>query len=149
MQNKANFRKAQMNVKPYNTTYYENIANWTLGENKPNQTQFPNPHFCTHFFEYFQTFSNIFEYFTQSFEYFQTFSNVFERFFLTYFAQTPQLDKPTPIFTLKTNIAPKNNLKKPYFSPNHDIFSLLLLITNLQSRRRNKMGRFCFKRRPV
>ena len=25
-----------MNVTPYNTTYYENISNWTLGENKPN-----------------------------------------------------------------------------------------------------------------
>jgi hypothetical protein len=25
-----------MNVNLYNTTDYENIANWTLGENKPN-----------------------------------------------------------------------------------------------------------------
>ncbi len=25
-----------MNVNPYNTTDYENKANWTLGENKPN-----------------------------------------------------------------------------------------------------------------
>ncbi len=25
-----------MTVKPYNTTDYENIANWTLGQNKPN-----------------------------------------------------------------------------------------------------------------
>ncbi len=25
-----------MNVNPYNTTYYENIAYWTLGQNKPN-----------------------------------------------------------------------------------------------------------------
>jgi len=36
MQNKPNFLDAQMNVSPYNTTYYENISNWTLGENKPN-----------------------------------------------------------------------------------------------------------------
>jgi len=36
MQNKANFRKSQMNVNPYNARDYENIANWTLGENKPN-----------------------------------------------------------------------------------------------------------------
>jgi len=36
MQNKPNFSKSQMNVSPYNTTDYENIANWTLGENKPN-----------------------------------------------------------------------------------------------------------------
>ncbi len=40
MQNKANFLKSQMNVYPYNTTVYENKSNWTLGENKPNQTQF-------------------------------------------------------------------------------------------------------------
>jgi len=25
-----------MNVNPYNTRDYENIANWTLGESKPN-----------------------------------------------------------------------------------------------------------------
>ena len=36
MQNKPNFRKAQMNVRPAITMDYENIANWTLGENKPN-----------------------------------------------------------------------------------------------------------------
>jgi hypothetical protein len=29
-----------MNVNPYNTTVYENKSNWTLGENKPKQTQF-------------------------------------------------------------------------------------------------------------
>ena len=28
-----------MNVNPYNTTDYENKSNWTLGENKPKQTQ--------------------------------------------------------------------------------------------------------------
>jgi len=36
MQNKANFRKAKMNVTSLITVDYENIANWTLGENKPN-----------------------------------------------------------------------------------------------------------------
>ncbi len=36
MQNKPNFRKSQMNVKLYNTTYYERKRNWILGENKPN-----------------------------------------------------------------------------------------------------------------
>ena len=36
MQNKPNFPKSQMNVNPYKTTDYENIANWTLGQNKPN-----------------------------------------------------------------------------------------------------------------
>jgi len=36
MQNKPNFQKSQMNVNPYITTDYENISNWTLGENKPN-----------------------------------------------------------------------------------------------------------------
>jgi len=36
MQNKPNFRKSQMNLKSYNTKDYENIANWTIGQNKPN-----------------------------------------------------------------------------------------------------------------
>jgi len=36
MQNKPNFRKSQMNVSIYLQTAYENISNWTLGENKPN-----------------------------------------------------------------------------------------------------------------
>ena len=39
-QNKPNFRKAKMDVSIYYTEVYENIANWTLGENKPKQTQF-------------------------------------------------------------------------------------------------------------
>jgi len=41
MQNKPNFRKSQMNVKTYNTRAYENKHNWTIGQNKPNQSQFP------------------------------------------------------------------------------------------------------------
>ncbi len=36
MQNKPNFRKSQMNVSIFSQMAYENIANWTLGENKPN-----------------------------------------------------------------------------------------------------------------
>jgi len=40
MQNKPNFRKSQVNVNLYNTTDYENKSNWTLGENKANQSQF-------------------------------------------------------------------------------------------------------------
>jgi len=36
MQNKANFRKSQMNVSTVSTKDYENISDWTLGENKPN-----------------------------------------------------------------------------------------------------------------
>ncbi len=36
MQNKPNFWKSQMNVTSLITVDYENIANWTLGENKPN-----------------------------------------------------------------------------------------------------------------
>ncbi len=31
-----------MNLTSLITVDYENIANWTLGENKPNQTQFQN-----------------------------------------------------------------------------------------------------------
>jgi len=41
MQNKPNFLDTKMNVSTANTKEYENISNWTLGENKPNQTQFP------------------------------------------------------------------------------------------------------------
>ncbi len=41
MQNKPNFRKSQMNVNIYYTEIYENISDWTLGQNKPKQTQFP------------------------------------------------------------------------------------------------------------
>ncbi len=40
MQNKPNFQKSQMNVNLYNTMDYERKRNWTLGQNKPNQTQF-------------------------------------------------------------------------------------------------------------
>jgi len=39
MQNKANLQKSQMNVRSLITMDYENIANWTLGENKPKQSQ--------------------------------------------------------------------------------------------------------------
>jgi len=47
MQNKANLRKAKMNISSVLTVDYENKYNWTLGENKPNsnpiQTQYePN-----------------------------------------------------------------------------------------------------------
>ena len=41
MQNKPNLLDAQMNVSSILTTDYENKSNWTLGENKPNQSQFP------------------------------------------------------------------------------------------------------------
>ena len=36
MQNKPNFRKSQMNVTIFSTKDYENISDWTLGQNKPN-----------------------------------------------------------------------------------------------------------------
>jgi len=36
MQNKANFQKSQMDVSFYSIKFYENISDWTLGENKPN-----------------------------------------------------------------------------------------------------------------
>ena len=48
MQNKANFPDTQMNVNKVLTKDYDNISNWTLGENEPktnpikaNQSQFP------------------------------------------------------------------------------------------------------------
>ncbi len=40
MQNKPNFRKSQMNVSAFSKIAYENKSNWTLGENKPKQSQF-------------------------------------------------------------------------------------------------------------
>ena len=40
MQNKPNLLNNQMNVTSFYTVDYENIANWTLGENKPKQSQF-------------------------------------------------------------------------------------------------------------
>ncbi len=40
MQNKPNFQKSQMNLSIYSTTDYERKRNWTLGENKPNLSQF-------------------------------------------------------------------------------------------------------------
>jgi len=43
MQNKANLPDAQMNVSSLATMDYENISDWTLGENKANQSQFQNP----------------------------------------------------------------------------------------------------------
>ncbi len=36
MQNKPNLRKSQMNVNPYNTTYYENKLQRKVRKNKPN-----------------------------------------------------------------------------------------------------------------
>jgi len=36
MQNKPNFQKSQMNVTSFSQKDYENISDWTLGENKPN-----------------------------------------------------------------------------------------------------------------
>ncbi|GAH21052.1 unnamed protein product, partial [marine sediment metagenome] len=41
MQNKPNLLDAQMNVTSFHTVDYENKSNWTLGKNKPNQSQFP------------------------------------------------------------------------------------------------------------
>jgi hypothetical protein len=36
MQNKPNFRKSQMNVNIFSTMDYENLSDWTIGQNKPN-----------------------------------------------------------------------------------------------------------------
>ncbi len=36
MQNKPNFQKSQMNVSIFSKKDYENISDWTLGQNKPN-----------------------------------------------------------------------------------------------------------------
>jgi hypothetical protein len=39
MQNKANLRKSQIDVTLIMARDYENKLKWTLGENKPNQSQ--------------------------------------------------------------------------------------------------------------
>jgi len=44
MQNKANFLDVQMNLTSLITVDYENIANWTLGENKPNTNPISEKH---------------------------------------------------------------------------------------------------------
>ncbi len=36
MQNKPNFPKSQMNVSIFSQIDYENISDWTIGQNKPN-----------------------------------------------------------------------------------------------------------------
>jgi len=40
MQNKPNLLESQMNVNSLITMDNENKSNWTLGENKPKQSQF-------------------------------------------------------------------------------------------------------------
>jgi len=40
MQNKPNFQDGRINLKSCNKKGYENKHNWTLGENKPKQSQF-------------------------------------------------------------------------------------------------------------
>jgi hypothetical protein len=42
MQNKPNFQDTRMNISIPLQMAYENKHNWTLGENKPNQTQSRN-----------------------------------------------------------------------------------------------------------
>jgi len=44
MPNKPNFQKSQMNVSIFSKMDYENISDWTLGENKPNSN--PNKPNC-------------------------------------------------------------------------------------------------------
>jgi hypothetical protein len=67
------------------------------------------------------------------------FSNVFERFLLACFAQTLQINLPNPIFTPKTNIPLKNNLKKSHFYEFLPVltiraFDALADMSNLQGR---------------
>jgi len=42
MQNKANFRKSQMDITLIITSVYEKNSHWTFGENKPIQSQSQN-----------------------------------------------------------------------------------------------------------
>ena len=49
MQNKANFRKAQMNVNFYSQKDYENKPAFGVQKNKPKQSQFLYHWFCSLF----------------------------------------------------------------------------------------------------
>ncbi len=125
MQNKPNFRKSQMNVIPYNTTDYENISNWTLGQSKPNsnpiQTQ-SNPiaeRVKLMQSEYLQRImkKNADKGYEKT-NPIQTQSNP-TFFHLIHLAHTPQANIETPIIDPITNIHPEMNLKKlkkPQFS---------------------------------
>jgi len=44
MQNKPNFQKPKMNLTAYSKISYDNKRNWTLSQNKPNQSQFRTAH---------------------------------------------------------------------------------------------------------
>jgi len=50
---------------------------------------------------------------------------IFARFFLAHLAQTAQPNPSILVFTSKTHIPPKKNLKKSNFSPQFPIFSVL------------------------
>ena len=53
MQNKANFKKSQVDVTPIIIMDYEEKSNWTLGENKPNSNPIKaNLHFTAENTEY-------------------------------------------------------------------------------------------------
>ena len=53
MQNKANFQKSQVNVRPLVIMNYERKSNWTFGENKPNsKPNKANLHFTAENTEY-------------------------------------------------------------------------------------------------
>jgi len=49
------------------------------------------------------------------FTHFYSFLRVFGHLFLVYLAQAPHVDMPTPIFSTKTSIRVKMNIKKPNF----------------------------------
>jgi len=67
-------------------------------------------------------FSNIFKRLASFFEYFQSFSNVFERFYFAHLAQSLQLNPLNFIFTSKTNITLQILTKKSPFFPNSGYF---------------------------
>jgi hypothetical protein len=72
----------------------------------------------------FVHFCGFFSIFRRFLAFFCGFLGIFGRFYFAYYAQTPQFDKPTPVFTRKTLTSPKENPQKPCFFLNHDNFSL-------------------------
>jgi len=65
-------------------------------------------HFCSFFTQNVRIFTQNVRIFTQN-------VRIFDHFFLAYFTQTPQLDKLTPVFTPKINIAPAKISQKTLF----------------------------------
>jgi hypothetical protein len=107
MQNKPNFRKAEMNISPLETNTYENQTLGRRGKNKPNQTQFRTRAFSIKSFQLLYPFRTISRHFTPALHPislpFCTISNNFHN-------------------RLYFNNLQENTQKNPHFSPKNRYF---------------------------